>query len=50
MMQKLNFGRIEGLQIRDGEPVLNPVPRLIRDIKLGGETDRGPNSDAWNFP
>ena len=34
-MQKLNYGRIEGLSIRGGEPVLNPQPRIVRDVKLG---------------
>jgi len=34
-MQKINFGRIERLSIRGGEPVLNPAPRIIRDVKLG---------------
>jgi RNA polymerase sigma factor (sigma-70 family) len=47
MMQNLNFGRIEGLQIRNGEPVLDPPPRLIRDIKLGGEN--GPRPELGHF-
>jgi hypothetical protein len=34
-MQKMNFGRIEGLSIRGGEPVLTPPPRIVRDVKLG---------------
>lgn len=33
MMQEINFGRIERLIIRDGQPVLDPAPRIIRDIK-----------------
>jgi hypothetical protein len=49
MMQKLNFGRIEGLQIRDGEPVFNPAPRFIRDIKLGGENGPRPELGRLDF-
>jgi hypothetical protein len=42
-MQRLNFGRIEELNINNGEPTFSPPPRLIEDIKLGGET--GPRSE-----
>ncbi len=36
-MQNLNFGRIEGLAVCNGEPVFDPAPRIIREIKFGGE-------------
>jgi hypothetical protein len=36
-MQALSFGLIENLEIRQGEPVFNPSPRMVRDIKLGGD-------------
>jgi hypothetical protein len=39
-MQKLNFGRIEGLAIRAGEPVVNPPPRIVKDVKLGSADNR----------
>ena len=35
VMQKTNYGRIQGLQVRNGQPVFNPPPRLIKDVKLG---------------
>lgn len=35
LMQKLDFGIIEGLVIRDGLPVLKPRPRIVRDVKFG---------------
>lgn len=38
-MQKLNFGRIEALTVRNGLPVFDPQPKVIRDIKLGGEPE-----------
>ena len=37
LMQDINFGRIEGLVVKDGEPVFDSPPRVVREIKLGGE-------------
>lgn len=33
-MQKIGFGSIEDLIVVDGEPLLDPRPRIIRVIKL----------------
>ena len=35
LMQEINFGRIEALDVRGGEPVLEPAPRVLRDFLLG---------------
>lgn len=43
MMQRLNFGRMESLWIRHGEPVFNPPPRVLREVKFGG--DNGPRPE-----
>lgn len=48
-MQRLGFGTIENLTIRDGEPVIDPPPRVIRDLKLGGENGPRPESDLGEF-
>ncbi|MBI5787825.1 MAG: hypothetical protein HZA78_03085 [Candidatus Schekmanbacteria bacterium] len=37
LMQQINFGRIEELAVRNGEPFFDPAPRVIREIKFGGE-------------
>lgn len=37
LVQRINFGRIEGLAVRNGEPVVDPAPRVVREIKLGAE-------------
>ena len=42
MMQELGFGTIYGLHVHDGEPVLDPPPRVVREIKFGG--DNGPHT------
>jgi hypothetical protein len=44
MMQRLNFGRIENLRLRAGEPAFEPAPRVIQDIKIGGEN--GPRKET----
>jgi hypothetical protein len=43
-MQALNFGSIEQVQIRGGEPVFSPAPRLIQEIKIGS-ADGGPRPE-----
>jgi hypothetical protein len=37
LMQGIYFGRIENLPVRGGNPVLVPFPRVVREIKCGGE-------------
>jgi hypothetical protein len=44
LMRRLNFGRIEVLQIRGGEPVPDPPPRITREHKFGGEN--GPRAEV----
>ena len=43
-MQQINFGRIECLGIKNGEPVLDPPPKIVREIKFGG--DNGPRHET----
>ncbi len=43
-MQRINYGRIEGLSVRRGQPVLDPPPRIIHEIKFGG--DNGPRPEV----
>ena len=45
LMQSINFGRIEHLSIRAGEPVLkgDAATRIFRELKFGG--DNGPRAD-----
>ena len=49
-MQRVNFGRIEGLTITDGEPVLSPRPRIVKDVKLGAaDSGTRPELEADDF-
>jgi hypothetical protein len=34
LLQTVNFGRVEELEIHDGEPVFDPAPRVTFDIRL----------------
>ena len=37
IMQEINFGGIEQLEIRNGQPVMERYHRIIKDIKFGGD-------------
>jgi hypothetical protein len=43
LMQEVNYGRIEGLVVRNGQPTFTPPPRIIREVKFGG--DNSPRRD-----
>jgi hypothetical protein len=47
-MQQLGFGRVELLEIRSGEVVLDPWPAMIRSVKLGTE-ERALNTASGEF-
>ena len=49
LMQSVNFGRIESLTVHGGHPTFDPPPRVVREIKIGG--DNGPRAErsANNF-
>lgn len=49
-MQRINFGRIEELAVRRGEPVLDPKPRIVREIKFGGANGTRPEAAKDDFP
>ena len=42
LMQEVNYGRIERLEVRELEPVFKPPPRVVRQIVFG--KDNGPNA------
>ena len=49
LMQEVNFGRIKKLAVHKGEPVFNPSPHVIRDIKIGGENSPRRELEANDF-
>ncbi len=44
ILQELNYGRIESLVIKGGEPQFEPAPRKVWEIKFGGENDARPET------
>jgi len=49
LMQRINFGRVEDLHVRNGEPVFDPPPRVIREVKFGGENRPRPEAAKADF-
>ena len=49
LMQTINFGRIESLAVRGGDPVFDPKPRVVREIKFGGENGPRPETVTADF-
>lgn len=49
LLQRLNFGRIENLCVRGGEPVFDPAPRVIQKLKMGGENAARPEANLDDF-
>lgn len=42
LMQEIHYGRIEGLVIRGGEPVIEQNTKVLKDIKLDLRANRRP--------
>ncbi len=49
LMQRINFGRVEDLHVRNGEPVFDPPPRVIREVKFGRENRPRPEAAKADF-
>ena len=50
LMQRLNFGRIEELSIRRGEPLFDPMPRVVVEHKFSSENGARPEAGMADFP
>jgi hypothetical protein len=44
LMREINFGQIECLHVRCGEPCFTPHPLVIEDIDLARDRDNGPSA------
>jgi hypothetical protein len=49
LCQTTNFGEIRGLRVCNSEPVLNPSPVVVVDIKLDSEREPRPEVDLADF-
>ncbi|MCE9635858.1 MAG: hypothetical protein K8T90_09150 [Planctomycetes bacterium] len=48
-MQEIGFGRVDGLKVRDADPVWSPAPRIVRQIRLGRGDGPHPMRTATDF-
>ena len=49
LLQSMNFGSLECLEIRSGEPVFNPPPTVLVEVKLDSEPELRPEFTIANF-
>jgi hypothetical protein len=49
LFQTINFGRIEELEIRNGEPKFSPPPRVLVELKLDREDGPRPERHLEHF-
>ena len=49
LMQELNFGQIENLHVRCGEPCFSPFPIVIKDIVFGKSNGAHTEWDGKDF-
>ncbi|MBN9520537.1 hypothetical protein J0H58_18760 [bacterium] len=49
LLQRVNFGRLEGLVVRGGEPVLDPMPRVVVEHKFAAENGPRPELGAGGY-
>ena len=42
LIQRYSFCEIENLEVRGGEPVFDPAPRITQEIKIGADDGRRP--------
>jgi hypothetical protein len=49
VLQQVNFGRIESVVIKDGEPFFDSPLRIMREIKFGSENGPRPEIDTSDF-
>ena len=48
LIERYNFSRIEDLEVRGGEPVFNPAPRVIQEVKFGSKKEPKPGEATDN--
>jgi hypothetical protein len=49
LLQALNFGRVEALTVRGGQPVFDPPPRVIQKLKMGADNAPRPEIGHSDF-
>ena len=47
--RKINYGRVEDLEVRRSEPVFDPAPVLVKDVKLDVDEEPRPELALSDF-
>lgn len=49
LLQSVNFGHIDALEVRGGEPTFNPAPTVIVEVKLDAPNEPRPEAKYADF-
>lgn len=49
LCQSVNFGQICSLEVRDSDPVFNPPPQVLVDVKLDSDEELRPEINLIDF-
>jgi hypothetical protein len=49
LLQETNFGRVENLEVRDGEPVMDTQPPVVLEYKFAAENGARPEAGLGDF-
>jgi len=49
LLQSVNFGYLEGLEVRGGEPMFNPAPTVVIEVKLDADNEPRPEAVLEEF-
>ena len=49
LLQSVNFGFIEGLEVRGGEPMFSPAPTVVVEVKLDAPNDPRTEADLADY-
>ena len=49
LLQSVNFGHIDALEVRGGEPTFSPAPTVIVEVKLDAPNDPRPEACSSDF-
>ena len=49
LCQSLNYGQIQDIRVQDGDPVFDPEPMVLIELKLDAEETRRPEVELADF-
>jgi hypothetical protein len=49
LLQSINFGYVEGLEVRGAEPVFSPAPTVLVEVKLDSESEPRRETNLADF-